>query len=577
MFTFIRKLKIPKKEELKKAIDSFSKKELYIFIALFCIFIISALLMLQKVNNIFMVEQPSRGGTLSEGIIGTPRFINPILAISDADKDLTALIYSGLMRKMPDGDIIPDLAEKYEISSDGLIYTFILKENIFFHDKEPIAADDVVFTINQAKDSALKSPRKLNWEGVTVQKIDDRTVEFTLKAPYAGFLENTTLGILPAHIWKNIPLEQFSFSDFNVNGIGSGPYKVRKIKRASSGVPEYYELIPWSKFNPEPWIGDITLKFYLNEKELVKGLESGNVQNINGISSNAAKNLEENGYRIETTVLPRVFGLFFNQSQAPIFLNKNVVAALNAAVNKDAIIQEVLNGYAVPINSPIPSHLLGSQADSVDGISHSGSVEEAKSILAKDGWKVGKDGILEKKSKTKMTVLEFSISTGDTPELKRAAELLKADFEKIGAKVDLKIFEIGSLNQDVIRPRKYDALFFGQVISHESDLFAFWHSSQRNDPGLNIAMYTNSKADKLLEDSLSMLDKDGRIKKYLAFQDELEKDEPAIFIYSPNFIYVVAKNLGGLDLNQITAPSDRWNNVFDWYTKTENIWKIFKK
>lgn len=578
MFKFIRELKIPKKDELKKAIDSFSKKELYIFIGLFFIFALSALLMLQKINKTFMMEEPARGGTLTEGIIGTPRFINPILAISDADKDLTALIYAGLMRKMPNGEIVPDLAATNKVSSDGLTYTFTLKNNIFFHDKKPITADDVVFTINEAKDSALKSPRRLNWEGVSVQKIDDKTLEFTLKTPYTGFLENTTLGILPAHIWKNIPIEQFSFSDFNVNGIGSGPYKINKIKKASSGVPEYYELTPWSKFNPEPWIGKITLRFYLNEKDLVKGLENGDVENINGISSSMAKSLQASGYRVETSVLPRIFGLFFNQSQAPIFLNKNVVAALDAVVNKDEIIQEVLNGYGVPIDSPVPSHLLRDQSrDSIDGTSHAGSIEQAQSILAKDGWKANKDGILEKKSKTKTTVLEFSISTGDTPELKRAAELLKADFEKIGAKVELKIFEIGSLNQDVIRPRKYDALFFGQVISHESDLFAFWHSSQRNDPGLNIAMYTNSKVDKLLQDSLTTQDSSARIKKYLAFQDELAKDKPAIFVYSPDFIYVVAKNLGGLALNQITTPADRWNNVFDWYTQTENIWKMFKK
>ena len=325
-------------------------------------------------------------------------------------------------------------------------------------------------------------------------------------------------------------------------------------------------------------IGKITIKFYLNEKDLVNGLQKGDVRNINGVSSRTAKSLEASGYRVETTVLPRIFGLFFNQNQAPVFLDKNVVAALDAVVNKDEIIQQVLNGYGVPINSPIPSHFLGEQApDSIDGTSHSGSIEEAQSILVKDGWVANKDGILAKKIKKQTTLLQFSISTGDTPELKLAAELLKADFEKIGARVDLKIFEIGSLNQDVIRPRKYDALFFGQVISHESDLFAFWHSSQRNDPGLNIAMYTNSKVDKLLQDSLTTSDRDARIKKYMAFQDELAKDKPAIFVYSPDFIYIVAKNLGGLDLNQITIPADRWNSVFNWHTETEKIWKIFKK
>jgi peptide/nickel transport system substrate-binding protein len=182
------------------------------------------------------------------------------------------------------------------------------------------------------------------------------------------------------------------------------------------------------------------------------------------------------------------------------------------------------------------------------------------------------------KTKKKTTIpLEFSISTGNAPELAKTAELIKEDLAVVGIQVDIKTFDVGNLNQSVIRPRNYDALLFGEIIDHESDLFAFWHSSQRKDPGLNVAMYTNASVDKLLEDAAVTVDNQTRINKYAQFQTDIEKDLPAVFLYSPNFIYVVSPEVKGLSVDNIINPSDRFANVYSWYTQTENVWKIFSK
>ena len=153
--------------------------------------------------------------------------------------------------------------------------------------------------------------------------------------------------------------------------------------------------------------------------------------------------------------------------------------------------------------------------------------------------------------------------------------MIKQDLASVGMKVDIKTFEIGNLNQTVIRPRKYDALLFGQIINHESDLFAFWHSSQRKDPGLNVAMYTNAKVDKILEDAFITVDEQSRIKKYAQFEDEIKKDMPAVFLYSPDFVYVVSKNLNNLSIDHLVSPKDRLLNSYLWYTQVDNVWKIF--
>ena len=577
----MRDLKLPKKSEINTAIHSFSRKERRIFGVLLVVLFISTILILQNINKSFMVSVPTPGGEIREGIIGTPRFINPILAFSDADQDMVSLIYSGLMRKGPEGVLLPDLAEKYEVSKNNLVYTFTLKEDLIFHDGRPLDADDVVFTISKVKDSVINSPKKSAWDGMAVEKVDDRTVKFTLKQPYASFLDNTTLGIFPEHIWNNSPIE---LNLANVNPVGSGPYLVKSIGKKDSGVVNYYELERFEDFVlSKPYIKTFYAYFYQNEKNLVQALKNQEVDQVSSISPKNADLIKREGYRVESATLPRVFGLFLNYNQNQIFLNKTVVKAINDTIDKNRIIEEVLDGYGVAIDTPIPPSLIDHKkiGSGTAEASREEALKKAEAALQKDGWKKNASGFLEKtttvKGKKTATPLAFSISTGNAPELVQAAELIREDLSKVGINVEIKTFEVGNLNQNVIRPRKYEALLFGQIINHESDLFAFWHSSQRRDPGLNVSMYTNAKVDKILEDAFVTIDEKARAKKYADFENEIKKDMPAVFLYSPNFIYVVSGNLDGLDMDNIISSSDRFGSVYLWFTEKDNVWKIFSR
>lgn len=580
----MRNLKLPSKEEMKLALYSFTKKERIIFLISFCVLIFSTFAIMQTINNMFMVENPISGGSIKEGIVGTPRFINPVLAISDADKDVTALVYSGLMRKSPGGNLIEDLAQSYEISNDGLSYTFVLKDNIFFHDNTAVTADDVVFTIDAIKDPLNKSPIKNNWDGITIEKVDEKTIKFNLKQPYASFLENTTVGILPEQLWNTSPIE---LNTANTNPIGSGPYEITSMSKQSSGIIDQYSLKAFKKFIlGKPYIKKVTLQFFPNEDELVKALKNGSIDQAGSVAPENAEVLKTDGYTIESSILPRVFGLFFNQNQAQVFTDKNVISAIDKAIDKEKIIKEVLKGYGASIDGPIPQNVLHyEELDTYKTVSREENIQKAKELLAKSGWILGENGFLQKTSvpkkgsKTPKTTsnITFTISTGNAPELMKTAELIQADLQQIGMHVDIKTFEIGNLNQSVIRPRKYDALLFGEIINKESDLFAFWHSSQRHDPGLNVAMYTNSKVDKILEDALVTLDEKSRVKKYAQFEDFIKNDMPSVFIYSPSFNYIVSKDIHGLSIDHITAPSDRFLNIYTWSVEKEKIWKIFSK
>jgi len=564
---------IPTKEELLLVLKSFSKKERVVFSVIVFFFVVTFFSFASTLNNLISINVPSFGGKLSEGIIGTPRFVNPVLVLSDADRDLTTLVYSGLMKKEPDGKIIPDLAQSYEISEDGLSYIFNIKENAYFQDGTPVTADDVEFTVAQVKDPLLKSPKRVNWEGVAVQKINDKTVKFLLKQKYFPFLETTTLGILPKHLWSELTPEQFNFSDFNTRGIGSGPYEITDVQKNSSGIPNYYELTAFSKYAlGKPFIDKIVFHFYPNESELITAFDNGIVSNINSIEAKGASALKESGYRIESAPLPRIFAVFFNQNQNQIFADKAVRKALSGAIDKERVVREILYGYGISINSPLPG--ISGSRDRETGDRY----DNAKKFLTDTGWVMNdKEGVMEKKNKKEIIKLKFSLATGDVPELKDAAKLIKEDWEKIGAQVELKVFEIGDLNQNVIRSRKYDALLFGEIVGFNADPFSFWHSSQRNDPGSNIALYTNAKVDKILDDLRGVLDENDRAAKYQAFINEIENDTPAVFVFSPEFTYFVNQKLGGLVLGNITEPSDRFLGIRDWHLVTDNVWKPFAK
>ncbi len=575
---FSKRFSIPKARIIEEAVARFTLTEKVIFYTLSVILFLGAGSALYRLNQEFMVEVPSRGGTFSEGVIGLPRFINPILAISDADRDLTALVYSGLL-KAAGGTLVPDLAESYSISPDGLTYTFTLKPKLTFHDKTPITADDVVFTIEKAQDPSLKSPKRPNWEGVSVEKVDDRQIKMVLKQPYSPFVENLTLGILPKHIWSSIGSEEFPFGQFNIEPVGSGPYKLKSISRNGSGIPVYYQLEAFDAYTfGKPLINNLVIKFFQNNGALGAAYENGNVGSMANISPQQAGSIKAAGGRIERTPLPRIFAVFFNENRAPVLASKEVRQALEQATDKQAIVESVLKGEGIAISSPIPPGLLPSAASADEnppGWNETEQIAAAKKTLENAKWKLNDAGVYEKKNKKETITLSFAISTSNAPELKAAALMLQAMWRKIGVSVEVKTSDIGELNQNVIRTRKYDALLFGEIIGRDLDLFAFWHSSQRNDPGLNIALYTNSKTDKLLDDARALTDRDKRLEKYRALEQEIRSDIPAIFIYSPDFLYVVPKTLGGFTLGHITVPAERFLDIEKWYVETEKVWKIF--
>lgn len=580
---FNKRFTFPLEGRFSLALSAFSKNERRIFFGAVGVFVVTSIVLLLQVNETFMVRVPAPGGTVTEGVLNTPAHINPLLASSEigseADRDLTMLIYSGLLRADGQGNLVNDLADHYTISDDGLTYTFILKKDLVWHDGKKITADDVIFTIKTAQDSRTKSPKRANWDGVTVERVDDLTVKFSIKKPYAPFLENATLGILPEHIWKTIDFNRFETSKYNREPIGSGPYKLRSIQTTTKDgdeIPTSYTLTSFKNFAlGEPHIKTIKIIFYHNEDELLAALKGSYVGSVNSISPVRAKELVAKGYRVEHTPLPRVLAVFLNQSQAPIFADSSVRSALALTVEKQEIINKTLAGYGVPLDAPLPPGSLGYEPAAPEA-PRAERLEKASSTLSKAGWVFNATNhIWEKKTKKETLALRFDLATSEAPELKLVAQELKTHWEELGAVVNTYVFPTGDLKETIVRPRKFDALFFGNVVGRDGDPYPFWHSSQRLDPGLNVASYVNPTVDKLLETARTETDQSKRIASYQSFKKEIQKDIPGIFLYAPEFLYVIPKDVQGFSMGSVTVPAERFLNVHKWYINTEKVWRMF--
>lgn len=525
-------------------------------ILVWSLFIISAILFFSAVvvyNSRFLISIPTYGGTIQEGIIGTPRFINPVLATSDQDKDLTALIYAGIARKDNQGHTSLDMAETVVESDDKLHYTVTLKKGAMFHDGTHVTSDDIIYTVSLIQNPALKSPHRIEWEGVTIEKVSDAVLTFSLKKPFPLFMDTLTVGILPKHVWKNLSEDQISLSDYNLHAIGSGPFKITNIT-TNSGIPDTFTLTSHIKYTlGRPYIDTIIISTYLNEKYLLKAFENGDISRVYGISPDKIDSLKVSKDSVHTSLLPRTFAVFFNPNKATILSDKNVRAALQMSINKQAIVDEVLHKYGKVINDPYPF-----DEDITPTIY---DVDKAKALLATN-----------KTIKKASSSLEITLATANTDEMKKVAEMIKADWEKIGVHTTLTIYEVSDLNQSVIKDRDFQALLFGTITQSPSDLYAFWHSSQRTYPGLNISNYVSKKLDTNLETLRESEDELERISAYDEVKKEFADEVPGIFLFAPSLIYITNDSVISPLPFYSFDNSSRFSLIENWYRHTDYVW-----
>ena len=527
-------------------------------------------------NQTVSIPGISAGGDFTEGIIGTPRFVNPVLALTRADQDMTALTYSGLMKIGADGTLVPDVASTIEVSEDGMTYTIALREDITFHDGEPLTSDDVLFTINLIQNDELKSPLRGNWSDVVVEAVDEYNLLVTITEPYAPFIENFTIGILPAHIWREIPIEQVPFSEFNTTPVGAGPYRVRNATFSRSGTVEEYQLAAASNYH-QALIEEINVRFYSNEAELLAAMNDADVDASAYLSATRANLLDTAEWQTTEHPLPRMFGLFFNQNRSTVLRDAAVREALESAIDRTALIDNALGGAGIP--SPNAIALTQTAIESGEATTQLDSeqrIAQARAILEAADWTQTDQGFWEKEIDDSTVPLEVTVRTANTPDLDAVLQEITATWRTLGVAIETEQYEQTDLVQSVIRPREFSILLFGIDMSRSQDLYPFWHSSQQNDPGLNIAQYTNISVDELLETARTSQDAAERLEAQTAASEIITAERPAILLFQPSGLYVTRNDINTTSVQNFGRDSDRFSSVATWHTDTTSLWPFFR-
>lgn len=515
-----------------------------------------------------LVALPKNGGSYTEAVLGTPKFINPVYAYAnDVDLDLTKLLFRGLYQTNERGEIIGDLATHEEISDDGKTYVITIRQNAVWHDGTPITSNDVAFTFAAITDPEYQSPLKANFKDLQVEVVDDYTVKMTLAKPYAPFLSTLTVGILPRHIWGDIPGSSAALAEYNVKPIGSGPFAFESLTKDRRGTIKSFHFIRFDRFyGQRPYLDELTFRFLTTREETVDAIKRNRADGISFVTTEYRAEMAEEDVAFHELQLPQYTAVFFNQRNA-LLKEKAVRQALERSVDKRLIINEALNGAGDVIQSPILPGFLGHNP-AVQGLAYDPGA--AGKALDGAGWALLAGETIRKKNGRE---LRFSLSTVDRPEYTQTAELLRGFWQKIGVGLEVRLYSSNDILKRVVKPRDYETLLFGEIVGVDPDPYPFWHSSQSYDPGLNLAIFYNKQVDQLLEEARQTNDLEQRKMKYLHFQNILAEEEPAIFLYNPLYTYALPKKLKGFTISRITVPSDRFNGIEGWYIKTRRGWR----
>ena len=510
------------------------------------------------------VTIPDVGGTYREGVAGIPQLVNPLLAqYNRVDQDLCALIFNGLTRADGQGNLEPDLAQQWQISDDGLVYLFKLKRGIRWQDNEPFTADDVIFTISLMQDPEFPGVPYLGelWRTVTIQKLDDFTLRFILPEPFPAFADFTTIGILPQHLFIDVPARDLLNHPFNLNPVGTGPFKLDEI------TTEYAHLSANPLFSgAKPHLTHLELRFYPSYQETLVAYQAGEIDGISFIPSQAApevQNLES--LNLYTARLSGYTVIYLNlqaPESAPFFVDSMVRRALLFGLDRQAIIDQALHGQGLIAAGPIRSWSWAyNAAQPVADFDPA----QAHGLLDAAGWvDQDGDGLREKAGQP----FAFTLLSSDDPDKVEVAKVISDQWKQLGVRVQVEQVGIGLSER--LAQGNYQAALAEVILSGDPDPYPLWHQTQI-DGGQNYAGWEHEQASRLLAAARTITSTGRRNDFYFEFQEIFAEEVPSIILFYPVYTYGVSQDVFEVQLGPLTKPSDRFRTIADWYMLTRQV------
>ena len=515
--------------------------------------------------NYTTVLRPGSGGTYVEGVAGYPQYLNPLLSgYNEVDRDICALLFSGLTRFNERGEVEADLARGWDVTLDGLAYTFHLRSNLHWHDGSPLTADDVVFTIRLLQDENFPGPPELGasvWNGIDVEKVDRRTVRFTLPEPYSPFLDYTTVSILPAHLLRGIHAADLPKAEFNLNPVGSGPFQLAEIEVDGETIsamvleqaPRYYK--------DQPYLDRIQFRFYPSDQAVLQAYETDEVEGVARISAAdlpQARTLPSlNLFSAQVAEYGLVF-LNLGRPDLSFFQEPEVRQALLVALDRQKIIDEALESQAIVAHSPL---IPGTWAYKEDIPHYEYAPDRANGLLNTAEWiqRAADNGLRSKEGQ----LLTFTLLTSSEPERMATAQMLAEQWAAVGITVTVETASPLEV-REALEARDFEAILVHLAMPGDPDPYPLWHQTQIEN-GQNYAGFDHRRLSEVIEQARVIVNRERRKELYYEYQEIFAQEVPALLLYVPVYTYGIDERIHDVQIGPLTHPSDRFKSVADWW------------
>jgi peptide/nickel transport system substrate-binding protein len=498
---------------------------------------------------------PGGPDTVVVATAGEPEALNPVL---NYGVDGASLIFDGLVARDSRNELVPALARELpQVSPDGRTVTAKLRDGVLFHDGSPLSAQDVVFTyqavLNPQVDSTLRSDLDML---ASVTAPDPTTVVFTLKYAYAPFLQRLALGIVPARAFAG---QDINKAEFNRRPVGTGPYRVeswtpgdRLVLSANDGY-----------WNGKPKNSGLVVAFVADDNVRAQRMLAGEFDAAELAPKLAAGFEEQNGYRVQRVPTADYRGVMLPMDH-PVTGDLAIRRALNAAVDRQAMVTGVLGGAGEPAFGPVPPTSEFAEP-SIAG-NPAADPAAATAVLDAAGWTPGPDGIRVRDGRQAALTLMYPAADSLRKELALA---VTADARKVGIRVTPE-----GLTWDAITPRmKTDALVMGYGTPYDPDFVSYklFGSAFAGQGFFNPGSYRSAVTDQALRDGRESADLATRKSAYAAFQRQLAIDVPWVFLTYLQHTYVTKETVAGVtprvEPHEHDIANSLWWNVDSW-TKT---------
>ncbi len=504
-------------------------------------------------------EMPRPGGTYTEGMVGPVGAVNPLLPAEDPNAhDVDALLFEPLLRVAPSGDVEALLASRWEVSPDLRSYTFTLRPNARWSDGSAVLPEDVVFTVRTIQDPQYPGVvLNASWKDIIVTAIDASRVRFALPGRNAGFPAILgQLEIMPAHLLAGKPMADIVSSSTSTRPVGSGPFRL--ARRLPDRVLLERNPFAWRK----PWLDKVVVRSFPTADAALTALEQRQLDGVANLSAAGTERVRHVArLAVHAAATYQYAELLFNlKPEVPYFQDRRVRQAIAMAIDKDAIIRDVLAGQGHLADGPIPRAITWAYNTTVRPPGHDPTA--AAQLLDQAGWTL-EDGVRKRAG----VALQFQLAvSSDLSPYPAVAGRIARDLAGLGIEAQVSPVSTATLIHDFLNPRSFALALTAFDNGPDPDVFAFWHSSQTHPGGFNfVSMKRNVFVDKDLEDGRSSVTLTTRAKAYYDLQELFAQEVPAVYLYSPTFAFAADRRIRGVHLDSAVEPNGRYTHVQDWF------------